>query len=274
MQRRIRFAALTASVLLFSACGTTPPAFSLEPPLTASATLGTLTVGQTRQIRVTVNGQTAQPGQLTWTTTDAQVATVTQAGLVTAVKAGTATIRVAVTVQPSTFLDFTVTVAGATTTPTPTPAPTPTPTPAPTPTAPTSSFEQQVFDLTNQARATARTCGTQSFNASPPLAYNAALRQAAYDHSRDMALNGYFAHNSLDGRTPFQRMTAAGYTGYRTAGENIAGGQTTPQAVVDGWLKSPGHCANIMNPGFKELGVGYYAGGSYRHYWTQDFGAR
>lgn len=137
-----------------------------------------------------------------------------------------------------------------------------------------TDFEKRVLDLANVARASARTCGAQRFAATGPLAYNANLRAAAYNHSKDMAVNNYFSHTGRDGSSPWDRMKAAGYTNYRAAGENIAAGQPTPEAVVDGWLKSPGHCANIMNPNFKELGVGYFAGGSYGHYWTQDFGAR
>nr|RIY13927.1 CAP domain-containing protein [Deinococcus sp. RM] len=132
------------------------------------------------------------------------------------------------------------------------------------------------MDLTNAARAVPRSCGATSYAAAAPLTWNAPLAQAAQGHATDMATQNYFSHTSKDGRTFSQRITTAGYTPYRTIGENIAAGQTTPQAVVDGWLKSEGHCRNIMNPAFKELGVGYaYAGTStYKHYWVQDFGAR
>lgn len=88
-----------------------------------------------------------------------------------------------------------------------------------------------------------------------------------------MAARNYFSHTSQDGRTVAQRVTATGYV-WRTVGENITAGQATPESVVGGWLKSEGHCRNVMNPGFKELGVGYAQGGSYGHYWVQNFGAR
>lgn len=223
-----------------------------------------LTVGQTRTLTVYVNGRPAQPGELRWTTTNAAVATVTSGGAVSAVGAGSATVRAALAANPSAFLDFPVTVT-AVASPAPAPAPTP---------APSGDFERRVLALTNAARAVARTCGTQNYAAAPALAWNDLLANAARGHAQDMAAKNYFAHNSLDGRTPWDRIVAAGYTNYRTLAENIAAGQTTPENVVDGWLGSPGHCANIMNPALKELGVGYAAGGSYRYYWVQDFGAR
>ena len=78
---------------------------------------------------------------------------------------------------------------------------------------------------------------------------------------------------SPDGRTPFDRMTAAGYR-YSTAAENIAAGQRTPQDVMTAWMNSPGHRANILNCALRQIGVGYATGSSsqYGVYWTQDFG--
>jgi uncharacterized protein YkwD len=161
--------------------------------------------------------------------------------------------------------------------PTPTrPAPTrPVPTatrPAPTRPAPTSStavpppssggVTAQVVALTNAERAKAG-CG--------PLAVDATLTSVAQAHSQDMASNNYFSHDSQDGRTPFARMTAAGYR-YSTAAENIAAGQRTAQDVMTGWMNSPGHKANILNCALTQIGVGHATGGSYGVYWTQDFG--
>ncbi|GGK30598.1 hypothetical protein GCM10008955_25480 [Deinococcus malanensis] len=129
-----------------------------------------------------------------------------------------------------------------------------------------------MLSLTNAARAQARTCGETTHAAAPALSANAQLAQAAQAHASDMAARNYFSHTSQDGRTMADRITAAGYR-WSTIGENIAAGQTTPEEVVSGWLSSPGHCRNIMNPAFRELGVGYVQGGSYRHYWVQNFGA-
>jgi uncharacterized protein YkwD len=144
-------------------------------------------------------------------------------------------------------------------------APKPNP-PAPSTNAPAPSggVTTQVVTLTNAERAKAG-CG--------PLTVNATLTAVAQAHSQDMATNNYFDHNSQDGRTPFDRMTAAGYR-YSTAAENIAAGQRTPQDVMTAWMNSAGHRANILNCALKEIGVGYATGSSsqYGVYWTQDFG--
>lgn len=142
-------------------------------------------------------------------------------------------------------------------------------------TDPAAAWEGEVLALVNRARAAGRTCGTTYHPAVPALTANAALAAAARAHSADMAANGYFSHTGLDGSTPWDRMRAVGYV-HTAAGENIAAGQTGPAEVMAAWLGSPGHCANVMSPAFRELGVGYaHATGSpYGHYWTQDFGSR
>jgi uncharacterized protein YkwD len=138
----------------------------------------------------------------------------------------------------------------------------PTQTAAAPPPAGSSSFTAQVVTLTNNERAKA---------GCPALTANATLTSVAQAHSQDMATNNYFSHDSQDGRSPFDRMTAAGYT-FRLAAENIAAGQSTPAAVVQAWMNSAGHRANILNCGLTQIGVGYAKGGSYGSYWTQDFG--
>ncbi len=80
----------------------------------------------------------------------------------------------------------------------------------------------------------------------------------------------FFAHNTPDGQTPFDRMKAAGIS-YSSAGENIAAGQYSPQNVMDSWMNSPGHRKNILNPDFEYIGVGLARGGSYGIYWAQEF---
>ena len=127
-------------------------------------------------------------------------------------------------------------------------------------------FESEVLDLVNIQRA------AQGLH---PLSVNHNLATAARDHSEDMGLQGYFSHTSLDGRTVPDRITAAGYF-YNTYGENIAGGQPTPEDVIDAWMSSSGHRANILNSNFCDIGVGYayLADSTYRHYWTQDFGRK
>lgn len=133
---------------------------------------------------------------------------------------------------------------------------------------------QKLLEQLNTARSTARQCGSQSFAAAAPLQWNATLGSTAEAHSRAMANGNFFDHQDPDGRTPGDRAELAGYSGQRI-GENIAAGLDTPSKVVDGWLASPGHCANLMNPHFTELGAAYAndpksdAG----IYWTAMFGA-
>lgn len=130
-----------------------------------------------------------------------------------------------------------------------------------------SGFEDEVLRLSNQYRTAGASCGGTPYAAAPALRMNPALRCAARLHSRDMQLRNFFSHTNPDGVTFDKRITAAGYS-WRTVGENIAAGYQTPTAVVQGWMQSTGHCQNIMNPAFTEIGVGFYD--SYR--WTQDFG--
>jgi uncharacterized protein YkwD len=105
-----------------------------------------------------------------------------------------------------------------------------------------------------------------------PLRVDSRLAAAARLHSEDMAARSYFDHTSLDGRSPWDRMRAQGYT--NGSGENIAAGYSTPAAVMTGWMNSSGHRANILNCSSKAIGVGIgrRSGSTYGIYWTQDFG--
>ncbi|MEU7424858.1 sigma-70 family RNA polymerase sigma factor [Streptomyces sp. NPDC040750] len=135
-------------------------------------------------------------------------------------------------------------------------------TPAPSDPVPSGTVAQ-VIALVNKERATAG-CA--------PVTEDAQLDRAAQGHSDDMAARNFFDHTNPDGADPGQRITAAGYR-WSTYGENIAEGQQTPQAVMDSWMNSPGHRANILNCSFKNLGVGVHKGGG-GPWWTQDFGSR
>ena len=134
---------------------------------------------------------------------------------------------------------------------------------------------QKLLAEVNVARARPRQCGAQSFAATSPLAWNATLATAAETHSRSMANNNYFDHKDRDGRTPGDRAELAGYD-FQQIGENIAAGQDSVRKVVDGWLTSPGHCANLMNPQFKEIGAAYATDpkSDAGIYWTAMFGAQ
>lgn len=134
-------------------------------------------------------------------------------------------------------------------------------------------FQTSVMELINRARAEARACGTNSFAAAPPLEWDERLLAAAAGHAADMAQNDYFSHQSLDGRTFSQRISNAGYD-WIAAGENIAAGQATVEQVMQAWLDSPGHCANIMSDAFTEVGVACVAepGSTYTQYWGMSLG--
>jgi len=134
---------------------------------------------------------------------------------------------------------------------------------------------QKLLAMINTARTQPRHCGAQSFAATTPLAWNAMLATAAQTHTRAMANNNFFDHKDRDGHTPGDRAELAGYVG-RQIGENIAAGQDTVRRVVDGWLASPGHCANLMNPEFRELGAAYAVDpkSDAGIYWTAMFGTQ
>jgi len=134
--------------------------------------------------------------------------------------------------------------------------------------------ERRVLDLVNQARAKPRYCGNKMFNAARPVRWNDTLAEASLRHSEDMAQYNYFSHSGRDGSSPAQRVERAGYR-YRATGENIAAGQASPEDAVAGWIKSPGHCANLMDPAFTEMGAGVAIdrGSEMGVYWTQSFGA-
>jgi len=134
-----------------------------------------------------------------------------------------------------------------------------------------ASVSARVLALVNEARATTRRCGFRRFDAVPPLAPSAALQRAASAHAEDMARRGAMNHAGGDGSTPADRATRAGYA-WRTVGENVASGQSTPEQAVTEWLDSPRHCSNIMDADFTEMGVAV-ASSATGVYWAQVFGA-
>ena len=136
-----------------------------------------------------------------------------------------------------------------------------------------AQFEDEVLALVNERRAAGADCGGEgSFPPSAPLLSNGRLRCAARNHSADMGARDFFDHTNPDGDGPGERLTSAEYS-WASWGENIAWGYLTPQEVVDGWMSSPGHCANIMDRGFTELGVGYALDDD-APLWTLAFGNR
>ena len=132
---------------------------------------------------------------------------------------------------------------------------------------------QQVLRLVNEARAKPRRCGSDRFVAVGPVKLNEKLSRAALAHSQDMAKRGHASHDGSDGSTPGDRATRAGYR-WQNVGENVAAGQLTADEVMQGWLSSSHHCANVMTPEFTELGLAYAVNphSELGIYWTQLFG--
>ncbi len=133
-----------------------------------------------------------------------------------------------------------------------------------TPTGQASAAVNEVLTLVNQQRSQA---GCR------PLALSGALNELAQDFSEEMAARGFFDHTDPDGKTPWDRAAALGIT--NLGGENIAEGQPDAQAVMDAWMNSPGHRANILNCEYHTIGIGvHYNTGSQTGgpWWTQDFG--
>ncbi|AFZ34162.1 SCP-like extracellular [Stanieria cyanosphaera PCC 7437] len=131
-----------------------------------------------------------------------------------------------------------------------------------------SELINQVLELTNAERTKA---GLK------PLKLNSKLVNAAQNHSKNMAEDDFFSHTGEDGSSVSDRVQDAGYQ-YSRVGENIAAGQKTAEQVVQGWMNSPGHRANILNSNFTEIGIGYEylendtGSVNYNYYWTQVFG--
>jgi uncharacterized protein YkwD len=135
------------------------------------------------------------------------------------------------------------------------------------------SAGKSVLKEVNAARGQPRSCGKRSFDAAAALRWNARLAQAALAHSKDMAQQDHVSHAGSDGSSAGDRAKRANYA-WRRIGENVAAGQGSARDVVQGWLDSPRHCANIMNPAFSEMGAAYVVRPEAKGaiFWTQVFG--
>lgn len=129
---------------------------------------------------------------------------------------------------------------------------------------PDSDISQQARDVLSLVNAEREKQGLSSLTLSDKLT------AVANEKARDMAENNYFSHTSPTYGSPFQMLQQYGIR-YRSAGENIAAGQRTPEEVMQSWMNSSGHRANILNSSYTEIGIGYYAGGSYGTEWVQLF---
>ncbi|MCR8915499.1 CAP domain-containing protein [Marinobacter panjinensis] len=132
--------------------------------------------------------------------------------------------------------------------------------------------DRALLNLVNEARSQPRQCGDEDFDAAEPLSWNCKLADAAHAHSEDMIEQEFFSHTSPEGVQTGRRVNDRGYS-WSAVGENIASGQNSVDRVVEGWLSSPGHCANIMSTEFTEMGAARVEapGSPYSPFWTQVF---
>jgi uncharacterized protein YkwD len=139
---------------------------------------------------------------------------------------------------------------------------------------PAAKEPQIALAILNAARAEARQCGATLYPAAAPLIWDTQLEAAAQQHADDMANRDFFSHTNPNGVTASQRTAAAGY-GAQT-GENISAGYASLESAMQGWLSSPGHCANIMSTSYKHYAVACSVNksSSYGTYWTQTFGSK
>jgi uncharacterized protein YkwD len=137
-----------------------------------------------------------------------------------------------------------------------------------------AAASRRVLSLTNIARGRGQRCGDKDYPAANPVTLSETLREAALAHSRDMARHDYFEHRGRDGSQPAERVTRQGYR-WRVVGENLAAGIVSAEEAVQGWLDSPHHCANLMDPRFTQMGVAYAidTSSTMAIYWTQVFAA-
>jgi uncharacterized protein YkwD len=132
----------------------------------------------------------------------------------------------------------------------------------------------QLLELVNAARSEPRRCGERQFPAAGPVRYSDALTRAAVIHAADLAQRASLDHVGSDGSNPGERLTRIGYR-WQLSGENLALGYDDVEAVVRGWLDSPAHCENIMEPRFDEMGLAFAVGPEAQApvYWVQNFAA-
>jgi len=133
-------------------------------------------------------------------------------------------------------------------------------------------FEPELLQRINDFRASAHRCGANSFGPAAPLRWNDTLARLAYTHAQGMAARNEVEHTDAKGRGPADRATAAGYA-WQVFAENVAGNYLGTAEVMAGWQASPGHCANLMNPAVRELGVACapgVRGSAFKTYWAME----
>jgi uncharacterized protein YkwD len=132
-------------------------------------------------------------------------------------------------------------------------------------------IQAEMLQRVNTLRAAGAVCGSVAYPAAGALSWNTALLQAAKGHAADMATNNYFSHTGQDGRSPADRVLAAGYS-YGRMGENIAAGQPTVESAMAAWTASASHCQNMMTPDFRDIAVACVRNeaATYRIYWVME----
>lgn len=134
---------------------------------------------------------------------------------------------------------------------------------------PSGIIEKKMVTLINNARSLKRKCGLKIFTPAGPLKWDSTLVKASLNHSKDMAKHDFLSHTGSKGSLSAERVKKVGYA-WKSVGENISAGNETCEEVVEGWLNSPGHCENIMNSNFTEVGAACFRNPSskYGTYWT------
>ena|SRR5438309_1464762 len=135
-------------------------------------------------------------------------------------------------------------------------------------TVPATVNRTKMLQLVNAVRSKGCQCGDTYYYPAAPVIWNTQLETAAYNHTADMAKNNFFSHTGTDGNRAGNRLERVNYH-WKTYGENIGQGYKTENEMIQGWLASPGHCKNIMNKTYTEMGVARVG-----NLWTQDFGSR
>ena len=138
-----------------------------------------------------------------------------------------------------------------------------------------ATMPQEILQRVNAARAGGRRCGGRTMPPAGPLSWDSQLLSAAASHSQDMARRNYFDHRSPEGVMVSQRASASRYK-WKSVGENIAGGDTSVNTVVNGWLDSPTHCENMMDGGYQDIAVAcvQQPGTQWGTYWTMVLGRK
>ncbi len=227
------------------------------PSATTRSAIDALTARRSPTARPPISGRPSTTLVSTTTVSTTAVSTTTPQPSSTTVPAPTSTPTTAAAPPPAPAVTTAPAPAPETTSPPPPPPP-----PPPAPVASGGSTSSQAIELANQQRAAAGL---------PALASSGVLNGAAAQHSADQAGRDRMGHDGSDGSSVGDRVAANG-GGFSTWGENVAYGYGSASAVIDGWMGSSGHRANMLNPAFTQVGVAYAESAGGTLYWTMVLG--